>query len=168
MHKLSSNKNYLVSFFVKKTSSCQFQNKKRFFFFNKTSWGDFNCPYKSAILWRHEIGARILDLLILWPRVTDLHFRYSVNTYISILISNKYNIKKCLNLIYCWLSHELFYWYYLNSNCESNNIHGGTHIYMHEYGIFIFIYAQWCWLLGGRRATGKDKRTSYGRTNTCW
>ena len=64
-------KNYLVSFFVKKTSSCQFQNKKRFCFSNKSSSGEISCPYKSAILWRHifdwhEIGARILYLLILW------------------------------------------------------------------------------------------------------
>ena len=44
---------YLVRFFVKKASSCQFQNEKRFCFSNKTSAGEFSCPYKSAILWRH-------------------------------------------------------------------------------------------------------------------
>ena len=68
-------KSYPVSFFVKKTCSCQFQNKKRFCFSNKKSSGEFSCPYKFGILWRHifdwhEIGTRILNLLILWVKQT--------------------------------------------------------------------------------------------------
>ena len=56
-------KHYLVTFFVKKTNSCQFQNNKWFCISSKKSLGEFSCPYKSAILWRHifywhEIGAR--------------------------------------------------------------------------------------------------------------
>ena len=48
-------KHYLVSFFVKKTSSCQFQNKKKsvLLFQQKVFGREFSCPYKSSILWRH-------------------------------------------------------------------------------------------------------------------
>ena len=50
-------KNYLLSFFVK-TSSCQFQKKKRFCFSNEKSSSEFSCPYKPAILWRHFLLTR--------------------------------------------------------------------------------------------------------------
>ena len=63
--KLSSNKKISNKFLCEEDK----------FFSNNKSSGEFSCPYKFAILWRHvfnwhEIGARILDLLVLWLRLT--------------------------------------------------------------------------------------------------
>ena len=60
----------LVSFFVKKTSSCQFQNNKNGFAFptkslRASSVALINPPFCGDTFFI-EIGARILDLLILW------------------------------------------------------------------------------------------------------
>ena len=95
---IQQQKYYLLSFLVKKTSSCQFQYKKRFCFSNKKSSGEFSCPYRSAILWRHifywhEIGARILDLSQLRQVAKNATPRSSVRIERMEYLENLKNLK---------------------------------------------------------------------------
>ena len=86
MHKLSSKnylitKNYLLSLFVKKTSSCQFQ-KNGFAFPTKSLWASSVSlinPHFCGDFWLTQDRSPHLYLLILWvtPTFHILHMCYS-------------------------------------------------------------------------------------------
>ena len=54
IQEVSSNKKLSSKFLCEEDEFLSIFKNKRFFFYNKKTWGEFSCHYKSTILWRHS------------------------------------------------------------------------------------------------------------------